>query len=96
MMAVGYALIGAYPLLLMPVYEFRCRACGERFDELVAPSEVPPCPACGAKEPERVFSSISRPLKFGLRGGEARRSNAVRRAREEQRRERREQRRPGG
>jgi putative FmdB family regulatory protein len=82
----------AYPLC-MPVYEFRCRSCGEQFEELVRSSENPSCPACGAPDPERVFSAFSKPPKIGLRGAEARRSNAVRRAREEKRRERREQRR---
>jgi putative FmdB family regulatory protein len=77
----------------MPLYEFECPACGERFEELVTGSECPPCPECGASEPVRVYSSISKPMKFGLRGADARRSNAVRRAREEQRREQRASRR---
>jgi hypothetical protein len=54
-----------------------------RFDE------VPPCPACGAPDPQRLISPVSPRLKFGLRGAEARRSNATRQAREEQRREQR-------
>jgi putative FmdB family regulatory protein len=77
----------------MPLYEFECSACGERFEALVAVSEHPSCPACGAAAPERLFSPISRPLKFGLRGVAAKRSNASRRARAEQRREQRAQRR---
>jgi putative FmdB family regulatory protein len=77
----------------MPLYEFRCGACGERFEELVTGAAKPTCPACGAPDPERQFSGISPPPKMGLTGTEARRSDAVRRAREEQRRERRAQRR---
>jgi hypothetical protein len=59
------------------------------FEELVRGEAVPACPACGARDPERLLSSISPPLRFGLRGVEARRSNASRRVREEQRREQR-------
>ena len=72
----------------MPIYEFECQACGERFEELVGADAVPPCPACGG-EARRLLSQIGRPLKFGLRGGDARRSNATRSAREERKREER-------
>jgi putative FmdB family regulatory protein len=77
----------------VPLYDFRCRACGAEFEALVSPSEQPVCPNCGEGDPERLFSPISRPLKFGLRGAEARRSNATRRAREERKREERAKRR---
>jgi putative FmdB family regulatory protein len=73
----------------MPLYDFRCRSCGTRFEELVPASVVPACPACGAIDAERLLGSFAGPFTIGLRGAEARRSNAVRRAREEERRERR-------
>lgn len=41
----------------VPVYDFACVACDERFDELQrsdAPS--PPCPSCGAEETKRLLS----------------------------------------
>jgi hypothetical protein len=50
-------------------------------------SEQPACPSCGAPDPNRLFSPIAGALKTGLRGTAARRSNATRKAREEQRRE---------
>ena len=53
------------------------------------PGGASPCPECGRAETEKLFSPISRPLKFGLRGAAARRSNALRRAREQRRREQR-------
>jgi putative FmdB family regulatory protein len=33
----------------MPLYEYRCRSCGARFELLQKPGEAPPakCPACG-------------------------------------------------
>ena len=45
----------------MPVYEYRCESCGERFDKLVrsihqAPSEVS-CPACEETEVVRLISA---------------------------------------
>ena len=77
----------------MPLYDFRCRACAEEFEELVSPSTTPPCPACGATDVERLLGSFAGPFTVGLHGADARRSNAVRRAREEQRAERRAKRR---
>jgi putative FmdB family regulatory protein len=77
----------------VPLYDFQCAECGERFEELVASSgPAPRCPACGAADPERLLGSFAGPFKIGRYGQAARRSNAVRAAREEQRRERKAQR----
>jgi len=78
---------------LVPLYEFGCRRCGARFEALTPPTDAPPCPNCGAAAPRRLFSPISGPLKFGLRGAAARRSDALRRVREERRLEERSRRR---
>ena len=43
----------------MPLYDFKCRACGHRFDELVRLGETPECPKCHDKEPERLFSATA-------------------------------------
>jgi putative FmdB family regulatory protein len=45
----------------MPIYEYECRSCGERFEELVGPhvgvpSEAVRCTSCGAKAVERLVS----------------------------------------
>ena len=84
----------------MPIYDFRCKACDERFEELVRADETPACTACRSMDTERQLSPIAPPHKFGLRGGDARRSNAVRKTREERRQEgfakQREQRKGGG
>lgn len=79
----------------MPLYDFRCRACGEEFEARVAHDQLPSCPACGAPDAERLLSPFAGPFTVGLRGYAAKRSNDTRRVREEQRRERREQRRSG-
>ena len=42
----------------MPVYEFLCSACGERFEELVpVGTESAQCPACATEGAERVLSA---------------------------------------
>jgi putative FmdB family regulatory protein len=41
----------------MPLYEFKCRACGHRFDELVKVDETASCPKCGDPKAERLFST---------------------------------------
>ncbi|HEX8645582.1 MAG TPA: zinc ribbon domain-containing protein [Thermoleophilaceae bacterium] len=73
----------------MPIYEFSCDACGTAFEELTRADELPPCPSCGAPEPRRVLSQVAPTPRIGLRGAEARRSDATRRAREERKREER-------
>lgn len=45
----------------MPIYEFVCEACGERFEELVeAGTEGVACRACGAAGAGRVMSAPGR------------------------------------
>lgn len=45
----------------MPMYDYRCRSCGHVFEELVVSSSVPDsevaCPACGARDAERLVSA---------------------------------------
>lgn len=43
----------------MPIYEYRCTACGSRFEQIVprSSSPAPPCPSCGAKKPEKLISA---------------------------------------
>jgi putative FmdB family regulatory protein len=76
----------------MPLYDFRCRRCGEEFEEFARPGQTAPCPACGAADVERVLSGFAGPFTTAPRGLAARRSNAQRRVREEQRAERKAER----
>jgi len=39
----------------MPIYDFQCRGCGHRFEQLVKADEVPACPACSAADVQRFF-----------------------------------------
>jgi putative FmdB family regulatory protein len=45
----------------MPVYEYRCGGCGEKFEEFLSTSDkpAPPCPKCGGKKVERLLSRIN-------------------------------------
>jgi putative FmdB family regulatory protein len=44
----------------MPIYDFACTACDERFDELARfDAPPPPCPACGGEETERLLSPFT-------------------------------------
>jgi len=44
----------------MPVYEYRCRACGNTFSALVASSDTPEkdivCPRCKERQAEKLLS----------------------------------------
>ncbi len=53
----------------MPVYEYRCEACGASFGVLFWPPDqpVPRCPRCGSRQARRLMSRVS-----VLRGEEAR------------------------
>ncbi|MGI6096889.1 MAG: FmdB family zinc ribbon protein [Dethiobacteria bacterium] len=43
----------------MPLYEFVCKCCGNRFEKLCPNSDhLPPCPQCGAEEPRRLISAF--------------------------------------
>jgi putative FmdB family regulatory protein len=49
----------------VPIYEFRCGACGERFEALVDPgTESVECRECGVPGAARVLSAQAPP--FGL------------------------------
>lgn len=79
----------------MPLYDFACGRCGERFEQRVGVAERPSCPACGTPQAQRMLASFAGPFTTRPRGLAAKRSDATRRAREEQRRERRAQRSSG-
>jgi putative FmdB family regulatory protein len=62
----------------MPVYEFECEQCSQRFEELVASdAQAPACPECGAAQTRRLLSPLSpasrQPRGIGVRSGEAQR-----------------------
>jgi putative FmdB family regulatory protein len=51
----------------VPIYEFECRDCGHRFEELVGShvgteADDVACPECGSAEVERLLSTSYAPL----------------------------------
>lgn len=44
----------------VPIYDYQCRRCKQRFEQLVKPGQEPDCPACGATGAERLFSGTAR------------------------------------
>ena len=41
----------------MPIFEYRCSACGDEFEHLVLDSSpVPGCPSCGSEDIEKLMS----------------------------------------
>jgi putative FmdB family regulatory protein len=72
----------------VPIYEFECESCGERFEELVAAgAESAPCPACGSAATRRLLSGFAPPGRQP-RGPRVRSEESRRREREAARGER--------
>ncbi|HET7455335.1 MAG TPA: FmdB family zinc ribbon protein [Solirubrobacterales bacterium] len=71
----------------MPIYEFECEACGERFDELVAAGAAAACPACGSERTRRLLSNVAPPGRQP-RGAAVRSDESMRREREAARQDR--------
>jgi putative FmdB family regulatory protein len=51
----------------MPIYEYRCEACGNVFEKLVRNSQETPdaCPGCGSESFKKLFSSFSPSVSTG-------------------------------
>jgi putative FmdB family regulatory protein len=49
----------------MPLYDFRCRQCGDEFERLVRQSVTPDCPGCGSTDLERRDVPPSVALRSG-------------------------------
>jgi len=58
----------------VPLFDFRCRACGEVFEALVRPPVVPGCPACAATDLERLVTGFSFSVRTGGLSPAARRA----------------------
>lgn len=40
----------------MPIFDYKCSACGHTFEALILKGTVPACTACGSAELERLLS----------------------------------------
>ena len=43
----------------MPLFEYRCLACGRQFELLIRSGAQPVCPACGASSLEKMLSMFA-------------------------------------
>ncbi|MDF1483505.1 FmdB family zinc ribbon protein [Extensimonas sp. H3M7-6] len=43
----------------MPMYDYRCQACGHGFEALVRAGSTPVCPNCGSSALEKCVSAIA-------------------------------------
>ena len=49
-------------ILIMPIYEYRCESCGDKFEKLVRRAEdamEAGCPGCGEKHLHQEYSTFS-------------------------------------
>lgn len=57
----------------VPIYEFECTSCGERFEALAeVGAERVECRICGSADTRRLLSSPAPPMHLVKSGGEAR------------------------
>ena len=42
----------------MPLFEYRCKSCGQRFEALVIGSRKPACPRCDSEDLEKQASTF--------------------------------------
>jgi putative FmdB family regulatory protein len=43
----------------MPIYEYECRGCGNRFEKIVYGSAIQECPSCNSGDLERLLSTFA-------------------------------------
>jgi putative FmdB family regulatory protein len=49
----------------MPIYAYRCSACGAQFERLVRGESAVTCPECRGRKLERLMSLTARPASAG-------------------------------
>ena len=55
----------------MPIFEYVCRECNHRFEQLIQGSAEANCPRCHTPKPEKQFSAfgVGAPSKWSTTGG---------------------------
>ena len=53
----------------VPIFAYRCRACGQEFQTLVMSGETPVCKSCESADLEKQLSLIAAPNKGGEDAG---------------------------
>lgn len=52
----------------MPIYEYGCDNCGNKFEELIFTDEIPACPKCGSHDTKKLMSCCARHKNGGQDG----------------------------
>ncbi len=42
----------------MPIFEYTCRTCGQRFETLVMGGRIPVCPHCSSEDLQKLHSAF--------------------------------------
>ncbi len=50
----------------MPLFEYECKGCGNKFEFLMRGSETPRCPSCGEERVEKCLSVFAVSVKSAL------------------------------
>ena len=53
----------------MPIFEYKCKACGNRFEFLQMAGETPSCPKCGSADLKKLLSRFNASVQGGTGGG---------------------------
>lgn len=53
----------------MPIFEYECLKCGEKFELLLMGSDVPTCPKCGSRDLKKLMSVFNSNVKKGFAKG---------------------------
>ncbi|MGD9732236.1 MAG: zinc ribbon domain-containing protein [Desulfamplus sp.] len=53
----------------MPIYEYKCKKCNNRFEKLVIGSDIPSCPSCQSNDLEKLMSACGFVSKSSGPGG---------------------------
>jgi putative FmdB family regulatory protein len=43
----------------VPIFEYKCRGCGQEFETLVRAQETPACPSCHGEDLEKIISGVA-------------------------------------
>ena len=56
----------------MPIYEYRCEPCEDRFEAFIASSEdTPECPKCGGRQLTKLMSTFAAVVPGGYKASQA-------------------------
>ncbi len=52
----------------MPIFEYKCRKCGNIFEFFLRQKDVPKCPKCGSSDLTKLMSTFSSNVRKGSIG----------------------------